>query len=622
MAARPPGVKDVSTHLRSVFIEHGSTSDGAPHFPNHAPSPETLSLLDAYLVGIPAEDPPASGNHHQQHDEAREKEARTLRDALLDCWNAITPWRRVPKAGKEVQSKAPPPTGSPRAEDDSAISAFLTVLSTLYTADPSPLPPSDIAKVWWQWCLRPLIDPRTAPKLPERARQASADAHPQKGFAFAGAARRGRSTSLSRTTAAPPITTPPIPSPASSFTHPPSPKASTSAAVAPAPKRSSASPVRLSRSASAALTTLLVKGATAPGEPGTSVVSALWEGFVSVDFKESGSMGRGRKPRGAEVFESSIVRWAKVRPKAFFEKVSQSIGAAGKVDGGRKGSNRTTETLAALTLLTSFVRSFPQMSHHMLSTSLIPSLIWIVVAPWSGSPSPPTSRLPALGEALAPAVGGTEEKEKDAEGEKAVATLVIGALAMILPRIPTSVEPYLNSIFVAFARAACWEPEEDDTAFDPLKPPVEAPSAIAHWDNEDFVGPYGIAIERTPSGPGAPPAPAGASSHPSRTASRAASRTASPSRAHTDPAVPPRRAPPLLPSDAKRHDDSDGLPFLTSATELFTVLYGLFPCNFVEFLRDPRAYLEAQGWTGRLLMDPLRLRLAVLVSEAGGCPRP
>lgn len=31
---------------------------------------------------------------------------------------------------------------------------------------------------------------------------------------------------------------------------------------------------------------------------------------------------------------------------------------------------------------------------------------------------------------------------------------------------------------------------------------------------------------------------------------------------------------------------------------LFTVLYGTYPCNFTEFLKDPQGYLQSKGWQG------------------------
>lgn len=31
---------------------------------------------------------------------------------------------------------------------------------------------------------------------------------------------------------------------------------------------------------------------------------------------------------------------------------------------------------------------------------------------------------------------------------------------------------------------------------------------------------------------------------------------------------------------------------------LFTTLYGIYPCNFTAFLREPVPYLQEKGWKG------------------------
>lgn len=602
--ARAPTVKDIASHLRTLFVDGGArgSTDAAPRFPDHVPPVETVSKLETYLFSVPAEPSSSSGtagHHHLLHDDVREKEARVLREALLDCWNAITPWSKVPKEGgagtvKGFKTASSLTAASSGGSDDSAVSAFVVILSTLYTADPSPLPSSDIARIWWEWSLGPLIDPRgraplETPQPPSRGRPSSADQpSPQKTSVFAGAGSRGRSTSVSRASVAPPITTPPL-----SASTPPPPAVGQHSASNTSARPAGLNPtvVRLSRRATGALTNLLVKGATTPGASGATMVANLWDGFVDPDRRTSRT--RGRKTRGSDILEAALVRWARAEPRSFFERVSRTLSKAGQ------SGAQVTATLQVLTLLTSFVRSYPQMTHHLLATPLLPGLIWIVVSPWSASPSPPTSRsLPPPDTPSSPA-HPLGQRSDDPEGERGVATQVVASLAMILPRIPTSVEPFLNSLLVALARAACWESEEEE---EERVEREEQAKVVPQWDNEDFVGPYGVAIERTPSGPGGQ-----ASSAAGKPSTAKSSRPASPSRGHHDR--------PTAAAAAKANADrADRLPFLTSATELFTVLYGLFPCNLIDFLRDPRGYLDGQGWTGRILMDPIGLRMAVLVS--------
>ncbi|GAA5908506.1 hypothetical protein JCM5296_004779 [Sporobolomyces johnsonii] len=54
------------------------------------------------------------------------------------------------------------------------------------------------------------------------------------------------------------------------------------------------------------------------------------------------------------------------------------------------------------------------------------------------------------------------------------------------------------------------------------------------------------------------------------------------------------------PSDEPRGDGEDDLDIPPDPTILFTILYGIYPCNFTAFIKDAAGYLREKGWQGPL----------------------
>lgn len=54
---------------------------------------------------------------------------------------------------------------------------------------------------------------------------------------------------------------------------------------------------------------------------------------------------------------------------------------------------------------------------------------------------------------------------------------------------------------------------------------------------------------------------------------------------------------------------------------LFTVLYGIYPCNFTAFLTDPVAYLRSKDWKGARGDGNINLDSAVIKERSKVRPR-
>lgn len=598
--------KDLSAHLRSLFVQ---STNGAPawnaadRFPNHAPPPETTAALDSYLASVAAvANPPSlSASTSHRSEDLAERDARVLRDALLECWEAVS-------------------TGS--HEDSSCeVSAFISVLSILMTADPSPFPASEIYELWWPRCLHHLVLDGSAYSDDVGGSHAVAALatvqrheveHQKEPHRFGLAAVQqvvSRERSRSRSASRPP--------------------AHATGTVEHTPL-----PVTLSKSATRSLVALLVKGLSSQSPSGPAFVSTLWEIYTASHASSRQFSGRRRRglrqpehltssslKRAGELAESVVLRWARASSKDFFRRASATLAPSGPshpplpVDATTgaaavaPASSPSCDTkLATLTLVASFVRSYPQCTHHLISTPLLPTLIRILVGHGTAASPPPSSS-----STVRPSRPAPPDSSADV---KAVATLTAGLLAMLLPRIPTSIESSLPSLLLAFTRAACWRADHSDQApglaggdsgrsTTARTGGLEVPSTAAGKGNgsglEGSIGPYGI--DDAPM---------------SRTHSAQRLAAATPDASFAEGAAPAPATLEETVEEAAREAQAaetadDRLPFLSTASELFTVLYGLYPVNLLDFLRDPNSYLDAKGHRVGTSIDAMSLRASVLV---------